>query len=558
MDLLQTVTDFGNKEQGLPAQISKCALMSDSENVRILLRLSLKKFESVKAVYTDVCCYGKDGLLLSVMERVPYIDGGMLIELPSLMTASVCVILREATLSDGASWTSDTEIPKQITVTDDFEKTAKFDPVEVAAPPEEPEKSKRSKRRELKKARAAEEEELRQMIKTDPKERKKRIIARLLTVVILAGLLFGGFKLLVYKDEADTTRKKALNLYNSGKFEDAIPELEKANGYFMFGGDSSELEWALAMSYARQRDFFDAAVYFKNQIGYKESNANYRSIAEAYSGIISAGSNHSVGLKTDGTVIAAGNNDKEQCEVGEWLDIIKVSAGGDHSVGLTRGKTVVAAGDNDKGQCEVDDWKSIIDISAGGLHTVGVENIGSVIATGDNTYGQCEVDDWSGIVSVSAGDNHTVGLKIDGTVVAAGDNSLEQCEVSGWSGVMQIAAGSGFTAGLKYDGTVLITGSVEPVRGLKDILFISAGSHNLLLTTTKGQVVTVGGSSQITTEHWKMVVAAAGGGQHSVGVSADGTAFGTGDNTYGQTSLDNWSGIGIPKQTVKINSGNIE
>lgn len=560
MDLLQTITEFNNAEQGLPAQISKCTLLSDSENVRILLRLSLKKFESVKNVSADICCYGNDGYLLSVMERVPYVDGGMLIELPSLMTAGVAVILREAELKGGTKWTSDTEIPKHINIANDFDKTAQFESVDIAEIPEKPQKLTRQEKRELKKARAAEEEEIRQMIKADPRERKKRIIARILVPLILLGIAFGGVKVLMYKDEADTVLKKAMNLYNSGKFEDAIPELEKANGYFVFGEDKQELEWSLAMSYARQRSFFNAAVNFKNQVGYKESNANYRSIAEAYSGIISAGTNHTIGLKSGGKVVSSGDNSDGQCDVKEWLDITEVAAGGKHSVAVNRDKKVVAVGNNDKKQCDVEDWKSIIDIAAGGLHTVGVENTGRVVATGDNTYGQCEIDKWSGIVSVSAGEKHTVGLKIDGTVVATGDNSHGQCNVSGWSGIVQLAAGSSFTAGLKYDGSILVAGNIEPPKKSDDILFISAGNHSLLLIATDGQVTAVAenGMTPHTTAHWKNVVAASGGGQHSAGASVDGLAFGAGDNTYEQTSLDDWTGIGIPKQTVKILSGNDE
>lgn len=560
MDLLQTITEFNNAEQGLPAQISKCTLLSDSENVRILLRLSLKKFESVKNVSADICCYSNDGYLLSVMERVPYVDGGMLIELPSLMTAGVAVILREAELKGGTKWTSDTEIPKHINIANDFDKTAQFESVDIAEIPEKPQKLTRQEKRELKKARAAEEEEIRQMIKADPRERKKRIIARILVPLILLGIAFGGVKVLMYKDEADTVLKKAMNLYNSGKFEDAIPELEKANGYFVFGEDKQELEWSLAMSYARQRSFFNAAVNFKNQVGYKESNANYRSIAEAYSGIISAGTNHTIGLKSGGKVVSSGDNSDGQCDVKEWLDITEVAAGGKHSVAVNRDKKVVAVGNNDKKQCDVKDWKSIIDIAAGGLHTVGVENTGRVVATGDNTYGQCEIDKWSGIVSVSAGEKHTVGLKIDGTVVATGDNSHGQCNVSGWSGIVQLAAGSSFTAGLKYDGSILVAGNIEPPKKSDNVLFISSGNHSLLLIATDGQVTSVAenGMTPHTTAHWKNVVAASGGGQHSAGASVDGLAFGAGDNTYEQTSLDDWTGIGIPKQTVKILSGNDE
>ena len=36
---------------------------------------------------------------------------------------------------------------------------------------------------------------------------------------------------------------------------------------------------------------------------------------------ISAGYAHTVGLRSDGTVVAVGNNDDGQCDVSDWTDI---------------------------------------------------------------------------------------------------------------------------------------------------------------------------------------------------------------------------------------------
>lgn len=75
---------------------------------------------------------------------------------------------------------------------------------------------------------------------------------------------------------------------------------------------------------------------------------------------VSAGDYHTVGLKSDGTVVAVGSNDYGECNVSEWKDIIAVSAGCNHTVGLKTDGTVVAAGENDAGQCEVSEWKDIM------------------------------------------------------------------------------------------------------------------------------------------------------------------------------------------------------
>ena len=61
---------------------------------------------------------------------------------------------------------------------------------------------------------------------------------------------------------------------------------------------------------------------------------------------VSAGSWHTVGLKSDGTVVAVGYNDYVQCDAADWTDIVAVSAGWYHTVGLKSDGTVESAGDN--------------------------------------------------------------------------------------------------------------------------------------------------------------------------------------------------------------------
>jgi len=127
-------------------------------------------------------------------------------------------------------------------------------------------------------------------------------------------------------------------------------------------------------------------------------------------------------------------------------------------VGLKSDGTVVAVGDNAYGQCDVGGWTDIVRVAAGLYHTVGVESDGTLVAVGDNTYGQCDVGGWRGISQVAAGTYHSVGVKSDGTVVAAGDNAAGQCNVGDWTGISQVAAGAYHTVGLGSNGTVVAVG----------------------------------------------------------------------------------------------------
>ena len=231
---------------------------------------------------------------------------------------------------------------------------------------------------------------------------------------------------------------------------------------------------------------------------------------------VSAGRGHTVGLKADGTVVAAGNNESGQCNVGSWTDIVAISTGVDHTVGLKADGTVVAAGDNESGQCNVGDWKDIVAVSAGSGYTVGLKADGTVAALGINDYGQCDVSDWTDIVAVSAGMFHTVGLKLDGAVVATGSNSADNCSVSGWTDIVAVSAGRNHTVGLKADGTVVAVG------------------HN--------------GNGQCDVGDWTDIAAISAGIGHTIGLKADGSVvMGGSYYKYGQSDISEWTGIKLPE-----------
>jgi alpha-tubulin suppressor-like RCC1 family protein len=80
-----------------------------------------------------------------------------------------------------------------------------------------------------------------------------------------------------------------------------------------------------------------------------------------------------------------------------------IAAGRRHTVGLKSNGTVVAVGDNKIGQCNVSGWHDIVAVAAGDWHTIGLKLDSTLIAVGNNRYLQCNVSGWRGIVAIAAG-----------------------------------------------------------------------------------------------------------------------------------------------------------
>lgn len=176
---------------------------------------------------------------------------------------------------------------------------------------------------------------------------------------------------------------------------------------------------------------------------------------------VACGKYHSLGLVGDGTVLATGWNYYGQTMTDQWSNIVAIACSEYTSYGLTKNGRVYAAGDDSMGQRAVGTWDDIAKITAGFQHVVGVKNDGTVVATGDNSKGQCHVTSWRNVVDVAAGDNHTVALLANGTLVAVGDNTYGQCNVSEFENVVAIAAGSGFTLIAFENGEYAVIGDLS-------------------------------------------------------------------------------------------------
>ena len=184
---------------------------------------------------------------------------------------------------------------------------------------------------------------------------------------------------------------------------------------------------------------------------------------------IVAGTHHALSLQADGTMLTWGDNNAGQLGVGaatpqqtapvqitSLQNIIALSAGFEHSLALKSDGTLLAWGRDLEGQLgdstalaqqstpiAVQGSSGITGIASGIYHNVALKADGTLLSWGDNGQKQLgnastvtqpipvSVGSASGIVAVSAGSYHSVALKSDGTLLAWGWNAAGQLGLGG-------------------------------------------------------------------------------------------------------------------------------
>jgi hypothetical protein len=206
---------------------------------------------------------------------------------------------------------------------------------------------------------------------------------------------------------------------------------------------------------------------------------------------------HSLALRSDGTVVAWGYNFDGQCNVPPGLGgVTRIAAGEFFSLALKSDGTVVAWGANDYGQCDVPiGLNGVVAISAGHAHCLALLGNGTVVAWGSDAFGQSDIPaGLSGVTSIVAAWNYSLARKGDGTVVAWGVNDAGQTAVpGGLSNVEAISGNQTYSLALKGDATIVMWGSGPAVpAGLSGVKAIAAGETHGLAIKSDGSVVAWG------------------------------------------------------------------
>jgi alpha-tubulin suppressor-like RCC1 family protein len=271
---------------------------------------------------------------------------------------------------------------------------------------------------------------------------------------------------------------------------------------------------------------------------------------------VSAGSSHSLGVRSNGTAWAWGGNsfgrlgdgttvDRSSpvSVIGGFTDWCQVSAGDSHSLGVRCDGTAWAWGYNGFGRLGdgttvtksspvsviggFTDW---CQVSSGSEHSLGVRSNGTAWAWGFNCHGRLGdgttvsksspvsviggFTDWC---QVSAGDRHSLGVRCDGTAWAWGSNGVGRLGdgttvnksspvsvIGGFTDWCQVSAGSSHSLGVRSNGTAWAWGCngtgrlgdgttvnksspVSVVGGFTDWCQVSGGwFHSLGILSTRG------------------------------------------------------------------------
>jgi alpha-tubulin suppressor-like RCC1 family protein len=292
---------------------------------------------------------------------------------------------------------------------------------------------------------------------------------------------------------------------------------------------------------------------------------------------ISAGTYHSLAIRSDGVAWGWGMNNAGQ--IGDGTQTSKslprmmtgvtgamaVRGGTSHSHVLLTGGTLVGVGSGANGRLGDGGTavqllptpitlSGVVAIDDGDAHSVALTGAGAVYAWGANTQGQVgdgtttqrltptAITGLSSMTAVSAGDAFTLALKQDGTLWAWGDNAQGQLgdgsttdrtapvDVDGISTAVAIAAGYRHALALLDDGTVTAWGE---------------NTYGAL-----GDGTTSSATSPVAVAGLDDVVAVGAGSSFSVALKDDGTVWTWGLNSAGQlgdgTDTDRWSPAPVP------------
>ncbi|MFZ1072726.1 MAG: hypothetical protein WAO21_04755 [Verrucomicrobiia bacterium] len=183
---------------------------------------------------------------------------------------------------------------------------------------------------------------------------------------------------------------------------------------------------------------------------------------------LAAGDYHCLALRTDGTVVAWGEDSSGQTDIPPNLtNVVSIAAGSSHSLALQSDGTVVLWGHIVPSYVNTvpSEVTNVVDLALGpgAQHALVLRADGSVVDWGNTGYGLTNIPPTArDIVQVASGAYYAVALRSDGTVVTWG--SAPSLPASA-TNIVAIASGWYDITALRNDGTTLVWGSL-PTQSL--------------------------------------------------------------------------------------------
>lgn len=255
---------------------------------------------------------------------------------------------------------------------------------------------------------------------------------------------------------------------------------------------------------------------------------------------IFASTRMTVGVRRDGGVDASGTITTGQWAIENIENITSVALGYTHTLLLTQSLNVIAVGEDNYQETHVSSWYDIKSVAAGTYCSYGLKTDGTVVASGLNDKGQLEISSWSSIKSISAMGKRVAGVTITGEVKVAGNFSEGEKEgASTLTNVKEVGVGLNYLVALKNDGSVQVVGTL-PSADLSEftgVKKISAGTHHIVALTEEGRVLATGDNSfgQSMVDDLYDIVDVAAGEYHTAYLREDGVVEykGSGSTKYG-------------------------
>ena len=193
-----------------------------------------------------------------------------------------------------------------------------------------------------------------------------------------------------------------------------------------------------------------------------------------------------------------------------------VAAGFYHTLGCRSDGRVLACGDDSFGQCRTEDWTDVVCVAAGGWHSLGLRRDGTVVAVGRDSEGQCEVSGWTQVIAIAAGDYASFALRADGTVLCAGFGSSSGTET--WQRASAIGAGSYALGAVLSDGTAALLPDGDGGRSMTELVAIAVNTGCAVGLRSDGTLV----SPQLALDGWQDMLAVTLSGTRLTGLDAHG------------------------------------